>query len=191
MLTQTSTPVPIRIAKKAIAGIIIVSAASVAATCLARGLQFEYQIDVETSLARVASITAPAKAHAAEVPKKAKKKETKKAYFIKPAQGIDWGVIHSHNGVDIANTCGTSIVAAADGTVKSVDTGWNGGYGTAVLIRHGNGTETYYAHMAKVLVEAGDKVEQGEKLGTIGLTGKTTGCHVHFEVHGGVNPFGK
>lgn len=93
--------------------------------------------------------------------------------------------------MDFANKCGTAIVAAADGTVNDIGSGWNGGYGNAVSIRHANGTETYYAHLADIDVVLGEKVAQGEKIGTIGITGKATGCHLHFEVHGGTNPFGK
>lgn len=197
MLTQTSTPVPLRIAKRALAGIIIVSSASVASVTLHRGLELNYKLGVDIALSRAASLTAPARAHASEGPQKlasAKKDaRVKKAasYLIKPAKGIDWGIIHANNGVDIASSCGTRIVAAAAGTVKEVGTGWNGGYGNSVLIKHANGTKTFYAHLAAIAVEVGDVVEQGQKIGTVGITGKSTGCHLHFEVHGGKNPFGK
>ncbi len=200
MLTQPSTPVPIRLAKRALAGIIIVSSAAVASATLNKGLQFAYQVDVNTSLSRAVAAAAPAKAHAAEIEKEkeqekkkeeAKKKAAAGPYFIVPAKGIDWGIIHSNNGVDIANSCGTAIKAAAAGTVIEVSGGWNGGYGNAVGIRHGNGTVTYYAHLQTIAVESGEKVSQGEKIGTMGQTGQSTGCHLHFEVHGGRNPFGK
>lgn len=196
MLTQTSTPVPLRIAKRVLAGIIIVSSASVASVILHKGLELNYELGVHTAISRAASITAPSRAIAAEAPKKlatAKKEANvkKASYFIKPAKGIDWGIIHANNGVDIANKCGTAIVAAADGIVSDIGAGWNGGYGNAVSIKHPNGVVTFYAHLEDVLVEIGQSVEQGDLIGNIGLTGKSTGCHLHFEVHGGTNPFGK
>ncbi len=113
-------------------------------------------------------------------------------YFSMPAQGFNWGKLHPHNAVDIANACGTSIVASANGMVNEVSLDdWNGGYGHYVLIAHPNGTKTRYAHMEKISVSVGLYVKQGEILGTMGRTGDATGCHVHFEVLGAVNPFAK
>lgn len=109
--------------------------------------------------------------------------------LIKPAKGIDWGIIHGNNGVDIANKCGTKIVASAAGTISEIGAGWNGGYGNAVMIKHKK-TKTYYAHLSEIHVEVGEYVEQGQTIGLMGITGKSTGCHVHFEVRGGINPFG-
>jgi murein DD-endopeptidase MepM/ murein hydrolase activator NlpD len=67
--------------------------------------------------------------------------------------------------------------------------GWNGGYGNYVIISHANGTQTLYAHTQKNYVKVGDRVEQGQLIAKIGLTGKTTGPHVHFEIRGARNPF--
>lgn len=134
------------------------------------------------------------------VPEKAqvKKEITEKPKFslARPAAGTNYGVKHSNNGVDISNQCGSSITAAAAGTVRrdpvgNVLGGWNGGYGNVVYIDHGNGVKTRYAHLSKVLVSVGEKVSQGEKIGTMGNTGKSTGCHLHFEVHGSGNPLVK
>lgn len=127
-------------------------------------------------------------------------KKTVSRYFIQPASGLNWGILHNHNAVDIANDCGTPIRAAADGTVVADPSlgdgsgGWNGGYGKFVLIQHPNATKTRYAHMQKIFVSPGDHVTQGETIGTIGNTGEvkgTTGCHVHFEVYGAPNPFAR
>lgn len=98
--------------------------------------------------------------------------------------------IHGHNGVDLAAPIGTPIHAAADGTVIDIYNagGWNGGYGNYVVIRDSNGTKTVYAHMEYVSVGYG-AVSQGEVIGAVGVTGHTTGPHLHFEVRGGVNPF--
>jgi len=88
-----------------------------------------------------------------------------------------------HPAIDIANHSNPSIVAAATGTV--VVAGWNGGgYGNYVEIDHGNGFITLYGHMLNnsIVVKAGDRVTQGQKLGTMGSTGRSTGTHLHFEI---------
>lgn len=98
--------------------------------------------------------------------------------------------IHGHNGVDLADPVGTPIHAAAGGTVIIARTsGWNGGYGTYVVIKHPKGTQTLYAHMSKITVATGEAVTQGEVIGYVGMTGRSTGPHLHFEVRGAVNPF--
>lgn len=116
-------------------------------------------------------------------------------YFIQPTSGYNWGILHAHNAVDIANACGTQVVAAADGVVIAEDEGnWNSGYGSYITIEHPNSTRTKYAHLSRVLVSAGDEVHQGDKIGEIGNTGYVhggNGCHLHFEVAGAANPFAK
>jgi murein DD-endopeptidase MepM/ murein hydrolase activator NlpD len=121
-----------------------------------------------------------------------------KNYFALPAKGWNWGELHDHNAVDIANKCGSQVFAAADGVVVPDErfgdgtSGWNEGYGMFVLVEHMNGTKTRYAHLGSVSVKIGQVVGQGEEIGLIGNTGNThgpTGCHVHFEVYGAKNPF--
>lgn len=121
-----------------------------------------------------------------------------KNYFSLPVAGWNWGELHDYNAVDIANRCGTSISAAADGLVIPDETlgngtsGWNSGYGLFVLLEHSNGTKTRYAHLASTNAKIGGFVSRGDKIGTIGNTGNThgpTGCHLHFEVYGAKNPF--
>jgi len=86
-----------------------------------------------------------------------------------------------HKGLDIAAQTGTSIVAAASGTVTYA--GWsNDGYGYCVVISHGNGIETLYAHCNTVNVYAGQYVGQGEFIATVGSTGNSTGPHLHLEI---------
>lgn len=98
--------------------------------------------------------------------------------------------IHGYNAVDLAAPQGSAIMAAASGTVVTAkSSGWNGGYGNYVVIRHSNGVQTLYSHFGAVLVSPGQEVVQGQVLGYIGMTGKTTGPHVHFEVRGATNPF--
>lgn len=113
-------------------------------------------------------------------------------FFALPVNGFNWGRIHGRNGVDVANSCGTSISAAAAGTVvTAINSGWNGGFGKFVKISHPNGTETLYAHASQVLVSAGRSVAKGQKIALMGSTGRSTGCHLHFEVHGARNPLAK
>lgn len=112
-------------------------------------------------------------------------------YYMRPiiggrkSQGI-----HGHNAVDLAAPYGTAIMAAADGKVILARVGgWNGGYGNYVIIAHANGTQTVYGHMNKVNVSVGDTVSRGQVIGSIGMTGNTSGPHVHFEIRGARNPF--
>lgn len=85
-----------------------------------------------------------------------------------------------HKGLDIANSKGTSISAAAAGTVSF--TGWMSGYGNLVIISHGNGIQTYYAHCSAVYVTAGQYVSQGQQIAAMGSTGNSSGSHLHLEV---------
>ncbi len=113
-------------------------------------------------------------------------------YYTRPIDGGRKSQgIHGSNGIDLASSIGTVIHAAASGVViKSVqDGGWHGGYGNYVVISHKNGTQTLYAHTLKNFVSTGDAVEQGQMIAKIGMTGRTTGPHVHFEVRGAKNPF--
>lgn len=113
-------------------------------------------------------------------------------YYAWPvAGGIITQGLHGWNGVDIGAPKGTHILAAAPGIVIVArnNGAWNGGYGNYVVIQHGNGTQTLYAHMSRVLVTAGDSVSQDQVIGLVGSTGESTGNHLHFEVRGAKNPF--
>jgi len=92
--------------------------------------------------------------------------------------GTRWGRLHA--GVDIANSKGTPIYAAASGTVTFA--GSSGNYGKLVKISHGNGLETRYAHMSSIVVSKGRSVKKGQLIGYMGSTGNSTGSHLHFEV---------
>lgn len=85
-----------------------------------------------------------------------------------------------HSGLDIAGPTGDPIVAAEAGTVTFAE--WYSGYGNLIKIDHGNGMETYYAHLSEIYVSVGDEVERGEYIGDLGSTGNSTGPHLHFEV---------
>jgi len=92
--------------------------------------------------------------------------------------GLRWG--RMHEGIDIAAGMGTPIWAAAAGTV--IHAGWLGGYGNLVVVDHGDGLATAYAHASAILVAVGQQVAQGETLSLVGSTGNSSGPHLHFEV---------
>ena len=111
--------------------------------------------------------------------------------LVNPAPGtIKTQSLHGYNGVDLGGSIGTSVRAAATGEViVAKASGWNGGYGNYIVIKHANGTQTLYAHLSRVDVTVGEKVGQAEAIGAVGNSGKSTGPHLHFEVRGGKNPF--
>ena len=112
-------------------------------------------------------------------------------YFLRPISGgVRTQGIHGYNGVDLAHACGTPITAAAAGDVILAKArGWNAGYGKYVTISHPNGMQTLYGHLSGVEVGTGWHVAKGQLVGYMGSTGLSTGCHLHFEVRGGRNPF--
>jgi murein DD-endopeptidase MepM/ murein hydrolase activator NlpD len=99
-----------------------------------------------------------------------------------------------HNGIDIANGIGTSIIGADSGRVVVAErSGYNGGYGKYIKVDHGNGLSTLYAHLSEVSVSVGDNISRGQLIGKMGSTGRSTGSHLHFAVFSGdnaVNPAG-
>ncbi len=106
-----------------------------------------------------------------------------------PAGRLSQG-LHGWNGVDIAAPSGSPVYASAGGTViVSRVGGWNGGYGNYIVIDHGDGSQTLYAHLSTDSVSVGQKVTKGQSIGAVGKTGKATGFHLHFEVRGAKNPF--
>ena len=115
--------------------------------------------------------------------------------YIKPLSGgyftsgfgARWG--RQHKGVDWACSVGTAIKASSRGVVSSA--GWVSGYGNCITISHPDGKQTRYAHLSKILVSPGERVDQGEKIALSGNTGRSTGPHLHFEIIVGgsqVNP---
>lgn len=99
------------------------------------------------------------------------------------------GASTNHQGIDWACPVGTAVMASSTGTVTRA--GWGSGYGYVVYIRHADGRETRYGHLSKVLVKAGQTVQQGQKIALSGNTGRSTGPHLHFEIRIGaqaVNP---
>ncbi len=97
-----------------------------------------------------------------------------------------FGTVRMHNGLDLDGAAGEPIRAAADGEV--VVAGWQDGYGFTVVIDHGNGLGTLYAHQSSIIVAKGEKVEMGDVIGLVGSTGWSTGPHLHWEVRVFGNP---
>ena len=111
--------------------------------------------------------------------------------FIWPVRGVltsgygpRWGRMHT--GIDIAARSGTPIVAVKAGEV--IYAGWLGGYGNTVLLDHGDGVATLYAHQSRIAVIEGQPLNQGEVVGFVGTTGHSTGNHLHFEVRVDTKP---
>jgi murein DD-endopeptidase MepM/ murein hydrolase activator NlpD len=115
-----------------------------------------------------------------------------RGYYAQPISGRLSQGLHPVNAVDIAAPVGTTVHAAADGTVivAMSNDEYNGGYGNYIVISHPNGTQTLYAHLSKVQVTLGEIVKQGEPIALSGATGKVTGPHLHFEIRGAANPWG-
>jgi murein DD-endopeptidase MepM/ murein hydrolase activator NlpD len=86
-----------------------------------------------------------------------------------------------HRGLDICGRKGAPVIAPADGVVASIE--WDPGYGRTVIINHGYGLNTMYAHLDKVLVKKGQAVRRQQEIAQVGETGRTTGSHLHYEIH--------
>jgi len=112
--------------------------------------------------------------------------------FMWPTSGyLTQGYWSGHQAIDIGAPTGTPIYAADTGYVAA--TGWMGGYGNYIILNHGNGFETLYAHLSEIRVIAGQGVQRGHLIGLMGSTGRSTGPHLHFEIRqGGLkrNPLG-
>jgi murein DD-endopeptidase MepM/ murein hydrolase activator NlpD len=105
--------------------------------------------------------------------------------FIWPTSGmITQYPVWYHMALDIANPSAPAVIAADSGTV--VYAGWSDiGYGNMVMITHDNGYSTLYGHMSRILVSVGQRVGQGQQVGVMGSTGRSTGTHLHFEIRSG------
>jgi murein DD-endopeptidase MepM/ murein hydrolase activator NlpD len=155
---------------------------------------------VSTSLARLKSEMAVQEQSYRQIVRKA---EYNKGYFaalpaLKPMDGYYsksgyglrmhpvLGIFRTHEGLDIVNDVGTTIYAAGDGTVEVAGQS-GGGYGTMIVINHGYGYQSLYAHLSKVLVREGQRIKRGDLIGKSGKTGLVSGPHLHYEVrHDGV-----
>lgn len=89
--------------------------------------------------------------------------------------------VESHKGLDIRASYGDLVKSTANG--KVIFASMRGGYGNCIVIKHGNGFETYYGHLSKILVRVGDVIIAGNNIGKVGSSGRSTGPHLHYEVH--------
>lgn len=89
--------------------------------------------------------------------------------------------VETHKGLDIKGPYGAEVKAMAKGTVEFA--GPRGGFGNCIILKHGNGFETLYGHLSKIVVHVGQQIEIGDQIGNIGSTGRSTGPHLHYEVH--------
>jgi len=147
-----------------------------------------------------------------KMPKAVAKAKTGAATTVKPNGGLTSGLslpgdyfmcpislpcrltqgLHYNNAVDLSNgKCGDAIYASASGTVQRVAYGWNKGAGNYITILHPSGAVTKYFHLQTIFVKSGQAVSKGQNIALMGNTGLSTGCHLHFEVIGTVNPFTK
>ncbi len=138
-----------------------------------------------TEPAAVEAVEAMAKGQRLVDQRVAREAEASRIQFSAPAKGTltsgygaRWGVFHW--GIDVANSIGTPILAAADGVVA--ESGPASGFGLWVRLRHTDGTTTVYGHINRSLVKQGQKVRAGQKIAEVGNRGNSTGPHLHFEV---------
>lgn len=89
--------------------------------------------------------------------------------------------VETHKGVDIRAPFGSPVKSMAKGEVEFA--GPRGGFGNCIILKHGNGFETLYGHLSKILVSVGQKIDIGQQIGNVGSTGRSTGPHLHYEVH--------
>ena len=123
----------------------------------------KYQVTSRgSSLPRVSSYAFPLKSYS----------------YVSSEYGARWGT--THTGIDFAAPAGTHIYSWRSGTVTFA--GWSGGYGNFIIVDHGDGFVTRYAHCSKIAVTKGQTVSQGQVIGYVGTTGNSTGNHLHFEV---------
>lgn len=152
----------------------------------------ELKVGTEILIPNGEEHAAPAAKTVAKVPPTGGSSGSYSGYFMRPVTGaVRTQGIHGSNGVDLGAPVGTPILASAAGDVIiSKEGGWNGGYGSYVVIKHDNGTQTLYAHQSSVIVGVGQTVVQGQVIGYVGSTGQSSGPHLHFEIRGGPrNPF--
>ena len=135
----------------------------------------------------------------ASLPTRAARSTNTPGSLVRPARGAMTGWFgegrrsHRHAGIDFDGNTGDPVFAAGSGVVThagAAPSGY-GGYGQMVLIDHGNGVVTLYAHLSRIRVGVGSTVNPGDDIGAIGTTGSVTGSHLHFEVRVGgaaVNP---
>lgn len=112
-------------------------------------------------------------------------------FLVRPlAGGAKTQGLHGRNGLDFGAPVGTPVFSSAEGRVILAKMGgYNGGYGNYIIIAHDNNIQTVYGHLSQINIVTGQNVSQGQVIGRVGNSGKSTGPHLHFEVRGAKNPF--
>ena len=105
--------------------------------------------------------------------------EVSSEYGLRP-NPFGWGSYEMHEGIDFKGPYGEPVFSTAEGVVKKAE--YAGGYGYHVIINHGYGYETLYAHLSEIKAEAGDRIDQGELIGYVGSTGRSSGPHLHYGI---------
>ena len=169
-------------AKLAVGDVVIVPEGEIAAPTIAT---------VKKTIAKVTYGVAPGAVSTYEKLLDSYSNSTPAGFLIRPVSGATKSQgLHGHNGIDLAASVGTPVMASADGTVIAAKaSGYNGGYGEMIIIAHAGNIQTVYGHLSRVNVTVGQVVSQGQVIGAVGNTGKSTGPHLHFEVRGAKNPF--
>ena len=141
------------------------------------GLQFEARVrELDEALDKLETVKAAARAMPVHNP--APGQAVSSSFGVRRDPLLRTPAMHA--GIDFRAASGTAVRAAGAGTV--IRAGWTGGYGRMVEVEHGNGLTTRYAHMSRIRVARGDKVETGDVVGEVGSTGRSTGPHLHYEV---------
>ncbi len=147
----------------------------------AREAQQKAEQDRQAKLAKSRGTSAKSKLSAVSIAR-AESQGDNNGNFRTPIGGSCRNGYHSW-AVDCPNPPGTGVAAAASGIVEEVNVGgWNGGYGTQIVVNHGNGWKTRYAHLSAARVSVGESVSSGEIIAASGATGNVTGPHLHFEI---------
>lgn len=139
----------------------------------------------EVDTATMDTVAAMVKGERLVAERAAREAEARRPLFVLPAEGVltsgygaRWGTTHA--GIDIANSIGTPILAAAEGVIT--EAGPASGFGMWIRILHNDGTTTIYGHINRALVEEGERVQAGDEIAEMGNRGYSTGPHLHFEV---------
>lgn len=145
-----------------------------------------------TTPSRVTNVTSPPTIYSSSAPSTTAPSSSTALVWPTSGHVVTQYYSWKHTGLDIDGHYDSPIYASEAGTVITAQGGWNGGYGLYIIIDHGNGLKTLYAHSSKIFVKVGDTVSRGQTIAMVGTTGRSTGTHLHYEVRKNgvrVNPF--
>lgn len=184
---QTIDTQAVSMRRQALQGLALMA---VAALILGAALLWRAQNSVEVSEPVTLPANPPRETLPDTAPPQVARQDTPAAFVWPTVGSLSQTYWTGHRAVDIASQMGAPVVAAADGTVVLVDS--DAVNGIHVLLDHGDGVTTFYAHLAVATVLAGDEVQKSQQIGTVGTTGRSTGPHLHFEIRKDgepLNPF--